>query len=657
VVVRLGLAAVLAALLVGCDWAAFGSDAARTRIEAHVRSAPPAPVPELIEAWRGWTGGPVSSPPAVADGGLYVGSEDGYLYAFDEHAVASCARYRCMPRWRGDAGGPVTSSPALASGTVFVGSGGGGLRAFDVARCASAPGEACAPVWVGAPGAPVEASPVVVGGTVVVGSLDGNVYAFDAAGCGAPTCAARWRGAVGAPVRSSPAVASDDVYVGADDGRLYAFDAAGCASAPATPCDARWRGSVGAPIRATPAVASGTVFVGADNGRVYAFDVAGCAVAPAVACTARWYGVTHGRVRSSPAVDDGTVYVGSGDGRLYAFPATASDACSSSPRVCPARWTGVTRGPVSSSPAVAAGIVYAGSDDGILYGFSTTGTCPGTPAVCPVQWREPIGGALRSSPSVANGVLYAGSSAGGIVAVRAAVHPVDASLESMVITPERLDTYAVAGSSTVRTTAAATNTGLDTRVSFVRRSDPEAADEQSCATWTEEGAGWNQQGAVLRARTLPDGNRRGVLVTKNVWMNAHWIFNVHVWDTSLPQVFQPIAFFDLEDTFRPNGQVLPLPWSFCARVVGDVVSFIAWPASMPRPAWNDARFGGSVVLPEGWSEPGRAGWYAGHLGPGHAVAYTGLDSGPVLLDGTARPGFGPEPTTAPKLPARVVARL
>jgi hypothetical protein len=64
-----------------------------------------------------------------------------------------------------------------------------------------------------------------------------------------------------------------------------------------------------------------------------------------------------------------------------------------------------------------------------------------------------------------------------------------------------------------------------------------------------------------------------------------------------------------------------------------------------------------VELPEGWSEPGRAGWYAGHLGPGQAVAYTDLDAGPVVLDDAVRPGFGPEPTTVPKPSAPVFARL
>jgi hypothetical protein len=167
----------------------------------------------------------------------------------------------------------------------------------------------------------------------------------------------------------------------------------------------------------------------------------------------------------------------------------------------------------------------------------------------------------------------------------------------------------------------------------------------------------NQQGAVLRARRLPTGDRRGILVTKNVWLNAHWVFNVHVWDTHWPEVFRPIASFDLGAVFRPNGVEAPLPWSLCARVVGNVVSFIAWPTNGPRPAWNDPLHGGSVTLPPGWGEPGRAGWYVGHLRPGEWVGLTDLRSGPIAVDERAVPGFGPEPTTAPKPPVWVPSRL
>jgi len=43
----------------------------------------PATVSGLDTAWVAKTGGPVLSSPAVANGVVYVGTRDGYLYALD----------------------------------------------------------------------------------------------------------------------------------------------------------------------------------------------------------------------------------------------------------------------------------------------------------------------------------------------------------------------------------------------------------------------------------------------------------------------------------------------------------------------------------------------------------------------------------------------
>lgn len=56
--------------------------------------------------WRVQTGGPVRSTPAVADGRVFIGSGDGYVYALD---VQSGRRL-----WRYQATTSVTGSPAVA---------------------------------------------------------------------------------------------------------------------------------------------------------------------------------------------------------------------------------------------------------------------------------------------------------------------------------------------------------------------------------------------------------------------------------------------------------------------------------------------------------------------------------------------------------------
>ena len=64
--------------------------------------------------WSAATAGEVDSSPAVADGVVYVGSTDRYLYAFDAATGEEV--------WRVATGGFIISSPAVANGVVYVGS-------------------------------------------------------------------------------------------------------------------------------------------------------------------------------------------------------------------------------------------------------------------------------------------------------------------------------------------------------------------------------------------------------------------------------------------------------------------------------------------------------------------------------------------------------
>jgi hypothetical protein len=101
----------------------------------------------------------------------------------------------------------------------------------------------------------------------------------------------------------------------------------------------------------------------------------------------------------------------------------------------------------------------------------------------------------------------------------------------------------------------------------------------------------------------------------------------------------------------------------CARVVGDTVSFIVWPLRDPEPAWNDPKYGGSVTLPAGWSQPGIPGWYVGHLEPGDSVGFTDMSTAdvgqpppttttttPQSPDQAEADVVAPEPTTPPRAP-------
>ena len=408
----LGVVAPATAQAATGDWPQFHNGAAHTGYNAQEHILTASNVHELGVAWTGTTGGINESSPAVANGVVYVGADDG-LYAF----AVGCASggTSCTPLWTGTTGDAIISSPAVADGVVYVGSTDGKLYAFAVG-CAGG-GASCAPLWTGTAGNHIYSSPTVAGGVVYVGSADGTLSAFDAAGvtgCSGSvpnrTCTPLWTGTTGDTIYSSATVAGGVVYVGSQDGKLYAF-AVGCASGGGS-CSPVWTGTTDY-IASTPAVANGVVYVGSADGNLYAFAV-GCAAGGAT-CTPLWTGATGDAIDSSPAVANGVVYVGSLDASLYAFDAAGVTGCTGSPKTCAPLWTGATGDHIMfSSPAVANGVVYIGSADGNLYAFAVG--CAAGGATCTPLWTGATGSSIDSSPAVANGLVYVGSNDGKLYA-------------------------------------------------------------------------------------------------------------------------------------------------------------------------------------------------------------------------------------------------
>jgi hypothetical protein len=122
----------------------------------------PGPAGAPVQLWRFAASGPVASSPAVADGGVYVGSSDGHLYAVDRATGAE--------RWRVATGGSVFSSPAAVVGLVYVGNDGGVLFAVDAATGTER--------WRFETEDSTRSSPAVLDGVVYVGSDDGHLYAL-----------------------------------------------------------------------------------------------------------------------------------------------------------------------------------------------------------------------------------------------------------------------------------------------------------------------------------------------------------------------------------------------------------------------------------------------------------------------------------------------
>jgi outer membrane protein assembly factor BamB len=370
-------------------------------------------------AWTGATGAAIATSPAVANGVVYIGSNDGKLYAF----AVGCATGggTCTPIWSAQTGGAIDSSPAAAGTRVFVGSADGKVYAYAIG-CATG-GGTCTPVWTGQTGGAIHSSPAVDSGVLYIGSNDGKLYAFDAAGvtgCTAGTCTPLWTATTGAAIESSPAIANGFVYVGSDDSKLYVF-AVGCSTGGGS-CSPVWTATTGGAIHSSPTVTTGTVYVGSLDSKLYAYDATGVAGCSAGSCSPLWTGQTGGAIYSSPSIGDGHVWVGSDDGKVYSW----RTSCGTGGFVCPALWTGDTGHPIRSSPATAHDVLYIGSSDGKLYAFDAD--CSTVGAACTPAFSATIGTSIVSSPAISNSVVYIGSSDGKLYAFHLVI-------DHLVLTP------------------------------------------------------------------------------------------------------------------------------------------------------------------------------------------------------------------------------
>ena len=315
--------------------------------------------------WTFETGDKVYSSPLVAEGVLYIGSNDSVLYALDAGSGAEI--------WRYPTRGPITSSPALAGGLVYVGSNDEQVHAVDAATGKGR--------WTTPAGGVVHSSPAVAGGVVYVGTRDASLLAV-AADTGEP----RWRFPAGDWFNSSPAVAGGAVFAGCRDTNVYCVDAATGAE--------RWRYTTTSSVDSSPSVDGDRVYIGADDYRVLCLDAGTGAL--------NWEFWAEAGVVSGPVLDGGVVFVGSDDGNLYALEADTGRQ----------RWSYPTGGGIRSSPAVVGDVVYTGSQDRSLHAVDRT-TGAG-------RWRYETPGPLDdSSPVVADGLVYVGSLSNAVFAIDA----------------------------------------------------------------------------------------------------------------------------------------------------------------------------------------------------------------------------------------------
>jgi len=258
----------------------------------------------------GWAGSVIA-----ANGLAYVSRSPGAA-VFDVAGVDGCSGTpkTCSPRWTYAVENMATplgvSPPVLADGVLYIGTqeseafinGGdvGSIQAFDAAGvdgCSGAPA-VCTPQWRGSSGA-VFGSPAVVDGVVYAGSIltgfdeddllvgSSTVTGWDTTSCvGDLACPPSWNASVSDTSFATPtiAVAEGLLHVTDPDDSTVATYATGAASpcaAGGAPCVAERRANA----FGSPSIANGLLYVGPN-----AFDVTGvtaCSGSPII-CQPLW---------------------------------------------------------------------------------------------------------------------------------------------------------------------------------------------------------------------------------------------------------------------------------------------------------------------------------------------------------------------------------
>jgi outer membrane protein assembly factor BamB len=386
--------------------------------------------------WSFHTHGELISSPAIAKGVIYVGSNDGKLYAIDQETGSQ--------EWSFSTDARITSSPAIAGGLVFCSSYDGSFFAIDVAsgklkwkfsiageRRYSAThlhGSLPAGETMPDPFDVYLSSPAIWNGAVYFGSGDGNVYSLDAA-----TGKIQWKFPTGDVVHASPAIADGKLYIGSWDSFFYALDA--------TTGKELWRFKTGEDpgihnqvgIQSSATVSDGIVYFGCRDSNFYALD--------AVTGQKRWSFSNKGSwVIVSPIVRADKVYFATSDSALFHILDAKTGALIDTLQF---QW------PIFASPSIAGNTLYLAGQDGKLVAIDLTSRKPvwtfqtdgskqnllaysmpdGSPnyraaftsdfyddLIAGVERMRSIG-MILSSPVISGSVVYVGSTDGNLYAL------------------------------------------------------------------------------------------------------------------------------------------------------------------------------------------------------------------------------------------------
>jgi outer membrane protein assembly factor BamB len=340
----------------------------------------------LTLAWKFTTNGSVISSPSVANGIVYVGSQDKKIYAIGAWSGSLI--------WSFSTHHSIESSPAVADGKVYTGGDDGYVYCLDAYTGAL--------IWNTFINGDLpftyntivlKSSPVVSGERVYIGSLDNYLYAIDA-----NNGDIIWKTKTNGPIESSPAFADGAVYFVSQEpsaGVLYKLEA--------NSGDVIWKQSLpyeyqfqgGTEMLGSPSVAAGIVFTSSNlrsyyavnettgniiwtftnpdatefiistpiyvNGHVFVIDKFNVACLNANNGYTIWSYFTGDELTVSPSYADGKIYIVTSQRHIYIL-----DTTNNGTKIA----TVTTRSSSWSSPTIANGRLYVGCNDWNIYCFS-----------------------------------------------------------------------------------------------------------------------------------------------------------------------------------------------------------------------------------------------------------------------------------------------
>ena len=305
------------------------------------------------------------SPAVGSDGSIYVGSKNGYFYAFRPDGSVKWKINTLLPL-------DLTSAAISSDGTAIYVGGSSYIYAFSTVDGST--------LWQYSPGnTAVTSTAVGADGTIYVKTTSGAAGTLYALNPGTSTSGrVKWTCSIPGSSTAAPVIASNGIiYIGATDSNFYAVNASN-----GTPRTFAADGSISG---AAAIDSGGNVYFGTLAGTLYAVSPTGVKL---------WFYTAGGSIDSAPVIGaNGVIYFGSHDRNLYAVNLADGSL----------RWTCPLGDEVrGSSPAIDSnGLIYVGCYDNNVYAVNPSGTVNRTFATN--FW-------VQSSPVIANGMLYFGSS-------------------------------------------------------------------------------------------------------------------------------------------------------------------------------------------------------------------------------------------------------